>query len=52
MIEYLVHLPEFMSFEQGAALLLQGLTSLVLVKKSYPISRGDTVLVHVVIGNN
>lgn len=47
----MVHLPDFMSFEEGASLLLQGLTSLVLVKKAYPVSNGDTVLVHVISYN-
>lgn len=37
-----------MSYEEGASLLLQGLTALVLVKKAYPVANGDTVLIHVI----
>ena len=42
----LLHLPEQISFEQAAAVLLQGLTAHYLAFSTYPIQPGDTVLVH------
>lgn len=40
----LVKLPEGISFEQGAAMMLQGMTVQYLIKQSYPVKAGDTVL--------
>ncbi len=40
----LVKLPEAISFEQGAAMMLQGMTVQYLIKQSYPVKAGDTVL--------
>ncbi|MFN0163440.1 MAG: quinone oxidoreductase family protein [Burkholderiales bacterium] len=40
----LVKLPESLSFEQGAAMMLQGMTVQYLIKQSYPVKAGDTVL--------
>jgi NADPH2:quinone reductase len=45
----MVHLPDSLSYEEGASLLLQGLTALVLVKKAYQVAKGDTVLIHVIL---
>jgi NADPH:quinone reductase len=42
----LLHVPDGMSTEQAAAVLLQGLTAHYLVHSTYAIQRGDTVLVH------
>ena len=42
----LVKLPEGMDAETGAAVILQGLTAHYLCHATYPISSGDTVLVH------
>ena len=42
----LLPLPEHISFDQAAAALLQGLTAHYLAYDTYPIQRGDTVLVH------
>ena len=42
----LLHLPEHISFEQAAAVLLQGLTAHYLAYSTYAIKPGDTVLVH------
>ena len=39
----LVKLPEAISFEQGAAMMLQGMTVQYLIKQSYPVKAGDTV---------
>ncbi len=40
----LVKLPEAISFEQGAAMMLQGMTVQYLIKQSYAVKAGDTVL--------
>ncbi len=42
----LLPLPEHLSFEQAAAVLLQGLTAHYLAFSTYEITPGDTVLVH------
>ncbi|KAJ1560498.1 hypothetical protein HK096_008436, partial [Nowakowskiella sp. JEL0078] len=44
------HLPEFLSFEEGAASLIQGLTALSLVRKAYEVKPGDFVLIHAAAG--
>lgn len=46
----LVKLPEPLSFEQGAAMMLQGMTAAFLIKKCYPVQSGQTVLVHAAAG--
>jgi NADPH2:quinone reductase len=46
----LVHLPKELSFEQGAAMMLQGMTVQYLVKDVYHIKKGDTVLFHAAAG--
>jgi NADPH2:quinone reductase len=46
----LVPLPDSVSDEQAAASLLKGLTAWYLVRRSYPIRRGDTVLLHAAAG--
>lgn len=46
----LVPLPGGISFEQAAAVLLQGLTAHYLVHDSYPVKRSDEVLVHAAAG--
>src|SRR2546421_9990613 len=45
-----VHLPDGVSEELAAAVLLQGLTAHYLVHDSYKIQPGDTVLVHAAAG--
>jgi NADPH:quinone reductase len=47
---HLVRLPETVSFEQGAAMMLQGMTAQYLVKRTYKVQRGDKVLVHAAAG--
>src|SRR5258708_2250555 len=42
--------PEAMSFEQGAALLEQGLTAHYLTASTFPLKPGDTALVHAAAG--
>ena len=48
--EKLVKLPDSISFDQGAAMMLQGMTVRYLIKKSYPVKAGDTVLWHAAAG--
>jgi NADPH:quinone reductase len=45
-----VLLPEGISFETAASVLLQGLTAHYLTKDSYTIKEGDTVLIHAAAG--
>src|SRR5688572_32767220 len=37
----LVKLPEAISFDQGAAMMLQGMTAQMLIRKVYPLTAGD-----------
>ncbi len=46
----LVNLPPGLSFEQGAAMMLQGMTAQYLLKRTYEVQRGDTILVHAAAG--
>jgi NADPH2:quinone reductase len=47
---HLIPLPDDISFEQAAALLLQGLTAHYLTTDSYALQPGDTAVVHAVAG--
>ena len=46
----LVKLPEGLSFRDGAAAMLQGMTAHYLVHSTYPLAEGDTCLVHAAAG--
>lgn len=46
----LVVIPPALSFEQAAAAMLQGVTARYLSHTTYPIKRGETVLVHAAAG--
>jgi len=46
----LVVLPEGISFEQGAAMMLKGMTVQYLIRRTYPVKAGDTVLFHAAAG--
>jgi len=46
----LVKLPEGLTFRDGAAAMLQGLTAHYLVTSTYPLKKGDTCLVHAAAG--
>jgi NADPH2:quinone reductase len=46
----LVRLPDSISFEQGAAMMLKGLTAQYLLRHTYRIQAGDTILVHAAAG--
>lgn len=43
-------LPDAVSFEQGAAMMLKGLTTQYLFRRTVPIAKGDTVLFHAAAG--
>ena len=49
-LEKILPLPDDISFEVGAALLLQGLTAHYLVRDSHAVRKGETVLVHAAAG--
>jgi NADPH:quinone reductase len=46
----LVRLPEAISLEQGAAMMLQGLTAQYLLRRTYRVQPGDTILIHAAAG--
>ena len=46
----LIPLPKELTFEQGAAFPLQGMTAHYLIYEYYPIKKGETVLVHAAAG--
>src|SRR5438270_13961250 len=46
----LVRLPEAISFDQAAAMMLQGMTAQVLIRQVYPVKAGDLILVHAAAG--
>jgi NADPH2:quinone reductase len=46
----LVRLPDALSFEQGAAMMLQGLTAQYLLRRTYRVQAGDTILIHAAAG--
>lgn len=46
----LVRLPESISFELGAAMMLQGLTVQYLFRQTYPLQAGQTILFHAAAG--
>jgi NADPH2:quinone reductase len=46
----LVKLPDGISFEQGAAMMLQGMTARYLLRGCYDVKRGDTILIHAAAG--
>jgi NADPH2:quinone reductase len=48
--ERLVKLPPAISDEQAAGMLLRGLTAWFLVRRTFPVKRGDTVLLHAAAG--
>jgi NADPH2:quinone reductase len=46
----LVKLPTAIGFEQAAAMMLQGLTAQYLLRRTYPVKPGDTILIHAAAG--
>jgi NADPH2:quinone reductase len=48
--QFLVELPAAVSFENGAAVMLQGMTAHYLTHSTYPLKAGDTCLIHAAAG--
>ena len=46
----LVKLPDNISFETGAAMMLQGMTAQYLLRRTYTVKPGDTIVVHAAAG--
>ncbi len=46
----LVKIPDDISFEQAAAIMLQGMTARYLLKGCYPVAAGDTIFIHAAAG--
>jgi NADPH2:quinone reductase len=46
----LVALPDSVSFQDGAAAMLQGMTAHYLTHSTYPLKQGDTALIHAAAG--
>lgn len=49
-VTHAIPLPDEISFETAAAILLQGMTAHYLATDSYPVKPGETVLLHAVAG--
>lgn len=46
----LLRLPDSISDEQAAAMMLQGMTARYLLRETYPVKAGDTILIHAAAG--
>ena len=46
----LVRLPDAIDFKTGAAMMLQGLTAQYLLRRTYRVQPGDTILIHAAAG--
>ena len=46
----LVKLPDSISSEQAAGMMLQGMTAQMLLRSVFPVARGDTILIHAAAG--
>ena len=46
----LLSLPDGIGFETGAAMMLQGLTAQYLLRRTYRVQAGDTILIHAAAG--
>jgi NADPH2:quinone reductase len=46
----LVRLPDAISFDQAAAMMLQGMTAQAPIRQVYPVKAGDLILVHAAAG--
>ena len=49
-VKHLVSLPQSVSYEQAAAMMLKGLTAQYLLRQTYRVQPGDTILVHAAAG--
>ena len=45
-----VKLPDSISYEQAAAMMLKGMTAQYLLRRTYKVEKGDTILVHAAAG--
>ena len=48
--ESLIKLPDGIAFETAAAMTMRGLTAAYLLRRIYPVKRGDTILLHAAAG--
>ena len=48
--DYVVRLPDSISYEDAASIMLQGLTAQYLLRRTYRVKAGDTVLIHAAAG--
>ncbi|KHJ60607.1 quinone oxidoreductase family protein, partial [Burkholderia glumae] len=46
----LVRLPDAIGYEDAASIMLQGLTVQYLLRRTYPVKAGDTILIHAAAG--
>ncbi len=46
----LVKLPDAIDFKTAAAMMLQGMTAQYLIRRTYPVKSGDTIVVHAAAG--
>ena len=46
----LVKLPDAISSEQAAGMMLQGMTAQMLLRSVFPVAKGDTILIHAAAG--
>jgi len=49
-VKHLVSLPQSVSYEQAAAMMLKGLTAQYLLRQTYRVQPGDRILVHAAAG--
>ena len=49
-VRHLVKLPKAISYETAAAMMLKGLTAQYLLRQTYKVKAGDTILVHAAAG--
>ncbi|MEC4597139.1 quinone oxidoreductase family protein [Burkholderia vietnamiensis] len=48
--ERLVKLPDALGYDDAASVMLQGLTAHYLLRRTYPVKAGDTILIHAAAG--
>jgi NADPH:quinone reductase len=48
--ERLLKLPDAIDFQTAAAMMLAGMTAQYLLRRTYPVKRGDTIVVHAAAG--
>jgi NADPH2:quinone reductase len=49
-VDRAVKLPDNISYEQAAAMMLKGMTAQYLLRRTYNVKKGDTILVHAAAG--